>query len=33
MENKKYIYVNGEKVYVSDEIYKVYKSKKTEKNI
>lgn len=28
MENKKYIYVNGEKVYVSDEIYKVYKKQK-----
>lgn len=28
IENKKYIYVNGEKVYVSDEIYKVYKQQK-----
>lgn len=28
MENKKYIYVGGEKVYVSDEIYKVYKKQK-----
>ena len=28
MENKKYIYLGGEKVYVSDEIYKVYKKQK-----
>ena len=28
MENTKYIYVGGEKVYVSDEIYKVYKQQK-----
>jgi len=28
MENTKYIYVNGEKIYVSDEIYKVYKKQK-----
>ena len=28
MENKKYIYLGGEKVYVSDEIYKVYKQQK-----
>ena len=33
MENTKYIYVGGEKVYVSDEIYRVYKQQKTEKNI
>jgi len=25
IEDKKYIYVNGKKVYVSDEIYKAYK--------
>lgn len=28
MENTKYIYVGGEKVYISDEIYKVYKQQK-----
>lgn len=28
MENTKYIYVGGEKVYVSDEIYKAYKQQK-----
>lgn len=28
MANTKYIYVNGEKIYVSDEIYKVYKKQK-----
>jgi len=28
MENTKYIYVGGEKVYVSDEIYEVYKKQK-----
>ncbi|EGG90599.1 hypothetical protein HMPREF0491_00470 [Lachnospiraceae oral taxon 107 str. F0167] len=28
MESTKYIYVNGEKIYVSDEIYKVYKKQK-----
>lgn len=28
MKNTKYIYVGGEKVYVSDEIYKLYKQQK-----
>ena len=28
MENTKYIYVNGKKIYVSDEIYKAYKRQK-----